>query len=123
MQKYNQEITLRQNFEDYGDGILRAEILIDNYLWSHEPEKFKEILKKYGLKEDANWTRYDGDFDAILIFVRPEDIGLMQEMITEIQILSHKLQEESEKESVRRAEALKEPQEKLKQVIENLQKL
>src|SRR5512136_74450 len=123
MQKYNQEIILHQNFEDYGDGIRRAEILIDNYLWTREPGKFKAILEKYGLKEHANWMRYDGDFDAIRIFVRPEDIGLMEEMITEIQILSHNLQEESEKESVRRAEALKEPQEKLRKVIADLQNI
>lgn len=114
---------MRQNFEDCGDGIRRAEILIDNYLWSHEPGKFKAILDKFGLVERANWMRYEGDFDAIIIFVRPEDIELMKEMITEIQILSHKLQDESEKESIRRAEALKGPQEKLRKVIADLQNL
>lgn len=89
------EIEITTGFYVCTDGrIGRAEILVDNYLFHHERDKLIGILQKYGLKKDINWDDYRGDYDALRLFVRPEDIELMRVMLAEITTLSKKLESE-----------------------------
>ena len=98
----SRQISLYCGYQVCTDGSLKpAEVLVTNYLVRTYGETARKIFEKHGMREIVDYRRYDGDYDAFIIIVRPGTYNKIREMLIELSDTSKKIQVQDHMEEVK----------------------
>jgi hypothetical protein len=118
------QVSLYDGYRVCTDGSLKpAEIVLANNLVRHHKDQVLAILHKYGLEKIRDYRDYEGDFEGIVLIVRPDALELLKEMITEIAKENRKQNDENAKQSAEWQKARDAAQASLDKVVTELEKI